>query len=59
APGVIKRVYEAYYAKVLVPDDELLRPDVVNMTPKTKELFELLFPDALHTIPKPAPSDRG
>ena len=44
APGVVKRVYEAWYAKVLVPDDELHRPDPANMTPKTKQLFELLFP---------------
>jgi hypothetical protein len=44
APGVVKRVYEAYYAKILVPDDELLRPAVSNMTPKTRELFEILFP---------------
>ncbi|MGB4912882.1 MAG: hypothetical protein WBO95_12305 [Candidatus Dechloromonas phosphoritropha] len=45
APGVVKRVYEAYYAKVLVSEDELLQPDTSNMTPKTKELFELLFPE--------------
>ena len=45
APGVVKRVYEAYYAKVLVSEDELLQPDTSNMTPRTKELFELLFPE--------------
>ena len=45
APGIVKRVYEAFYAKVLVPDEELLRPDVSNMTTRTKELFELLFPE--------------
>ena len=44
APGVVKRVYEAVYAKVLVPDEELLRPDPKNLTPRTRELFELLFP---------------
>lgn len=44
APGVVKRVYEAFYAKVLVPDEELLRPDPKNLTPKTKALFEILFP---------------
>ena len=48
SPGVVKRVYEAYYAKVLVPESELLRPDVSNMTPKTRELFELLFPEVIH-----------
>ena len=44
APGVIKRVYEAYYAKVLVDEGELLRPDPKNLTPKAKALFDLLFP---------------
>lgn len=44
APGVVKRVYEAVYAKVLVPDTELLRPEARNLTPKTKALFDLLFP---------------
>jgi hypothetical protein len=45
APGVVKRVYEAYYAKVLVPDEELLRPDPKNLSPKAKALFDVLFPD--------------
>jgi hypothetical protein len=27
APGIVKRVYEAWYAKVLVRENELLRPD--------------------------------
>lgn len=44
APGVVKRVYEAVYAKVLVPEEKLLRPDPENMTPATKALFDLLFP---------------
>ena len=44
APGVVKRVYEAFYAKVLVPDEELLRPDPKNLTPKAKALFDVLFP---------------
>lgn len=45
APGEVKRVYEAVYAKLLVSDVELLRPDPKNMTPKTGALFELLFPE--------------
>jgi hypothetical protein len=45
APGVVKRVYEAVYAKLLVSDDEVHRPDPRNMTPKTKALFDLLFPE--------------
>ncbi|MEP7154208.1 MAG: hypothetical protein ABI905_00440 [Betaproteobacteria bacterium] len=42
--GVIKRVYEALYAKVLVPDEELLVPDPENLSPRVRELFALLFP---------------
>jgi len=45
APGVVKRVYEAFYAKVLVPHEELLRPDPKNLSPRAKALFEVLFPD--------------
>lgn len=44
SPGVVKRVYEAFYAKVLVPDEQLLRPDPKNLSPKAKALFEVLFP---------------
>lgn len=43
APGVVKRVYEAVYAKLLVPDEQVLRPDPKNLTPKAKALYELLF----------------
>jgi hypothetical protein len=45
APGVVKRVYEAVYAKLLVPEEEVLRPDPKNLTPKARALFALLFPD--------------
>ena len=45
APGVVKRVYEAFYAKVLVPDEDLLRPDPKNLSPRAKALFDVLFPD--------------
>jgi hypothetical protein len=53
APGVVKRVYEAWYAKVLVPEDELLRPDPAKMTPRTRELFQLLFPHLLQANEPP------
>jgi hypothetical protein len=46
SPGVVKRVYQAVYAKLLVPEAEVLLPDPKNMTPRTKALFELLFGDA-------------
>jgi len=45
APGVVKRVYEAFYAKVLVPDEDLLRPDPKNLSPRARALFDVLFPD--------------
>jgi hypothetical protein len=41
---VIKRVYEAVYAKVLVPDDDLLRPDPEQFSPKARALFDVLVP---------------
>jgi GNAT superfamily N-acetyltransferase len=44
APGVVKRVFEAFYAKVLVPEEDLLRPDPKNLSPKARALFEVVFP---------------
>jgi len=43
APGVIKRVYEAVYIKVLAADASVLRPQPESMTPRTKALYEFLF----------------
>ena len=43
-PGVVKRVYEAIYAKVLVNEDDFARPRRSSMTPKTAALFDLLYP---------------
>lgn len=45
SPGVVKRVYEAVYAKLLVPEDEVLRPDPRNLTPRARILYALLFSD--------------
>lgn len=45
SPGVVKRVYQAVYAKLLVPESEILRPNPKNMTPKASALFALLFAD--------------
>jgi len=42
--GVVKRVYEAVYTKVLVPQEDLLRPNAGDMTPAAKALFDLLYP---------------
>jgi hypothetical protein len=44
ADGVVKRVYEALYAKLLVPHEEMLRPHAADMTPAAKALFDLLYP---------------
>lgn len=45
SPGVVKRVFEAYFAKILVPLDELHVPYQKNLTPQTLELFKTLFPE--------------
>ncbi|MDH5331595.1 MAG: hypothetical protein OEW27_16760 [Aquincola sp.] len=44
APGDIRRVFEGVYCKVLVPEDELVRPDPANLTPRARALFDVLFP---------------
>jgi hypothetical protein len=46
APGVVKRVYQAVYAKLLVPEDEVHWPDPKNLTPRAAGLFQLLFTKA-------------
>jgi hypothetical protein len=43
APGVIKRVYEAIYIKVLAADADVIRPQPESMTPRTKALYDFLF----------------
>lgn len=43
-PGVVKRVFEAVYARVLAPRASLLCPDPKQMTERTRRLFERLFP---------------
>ena len=42
-PGVVKRVYEAVYAKVLATDANILRPARHNLTSRTEALFDLIF----------------
>ena len=53
APGVVKRVYQAVYAKLLVAEDEVLRPDPKNLTPTARALFELLFPSEATALLQP------
>ena len=45
APGVVRRVYEAVYTKVLVDEASLLRPERHNLTPETLGLLQHLFPE--------------
>ncbi|MBL8519123.1 MAG: hypothetical protein JNK75_00495 [Betaproteobacteria bacterium] len=45
SPGVVKRVYQAVYAKLLVPESEIHWPDTRNMSPTARALYELLFAD--------------
>lgn len=42
SPGAVKRVFEAYYAKILVPLDELHVPDKKNLTQQTLALLHRL-----------------
>lgn len=45
APGIVKRVYQAVYAKVLAHPDQVHWPDPKNMSPRAKALYEMLFSD--------------
>jgi hypothetical protein len=42
--GEVKRVFEAVYAKLLVEDDDILRPRPENLTPTARALYEMMFP---------------
>lgn len=44
APGDVRRVFEGVYCKSLVAEDELVRPDPANLTPRARALFDVLFP---------------
>jgi hypothetical protein len=45
APECEKRVYEALYAKVLVPNEKILVPSKECLTENTQRLMRLLFPE--------------
>ena len=53
SPGVVKRVFEGVYTKVLVAEEELHRPDPANLTPKARALFDALFPQQTVSGDKP------
>lgn len=42
--GTVKRVLKAALGKDLVSADCILQPDSRNLTPKTRQMFELMFP---------------
>jgi hypothetical protein len=44
APDMVKRVYEAVYARVLVSGAGLHPPDRKNLTPLTQSFFDWMFP---------------
>ena len=46
-PGEVKRVFEAIYVKVLVTEQDFLRPSSEGMTPATRSLFKHLYPGRL------------
>ena len=47
SPGVVKRVYQAVYAKLLAPTESVHWPDPKNLSPRARALFELLFADSM------------
>lgn len=49
--GVVKRVFEAIYVKVLAARAELMHPDPEGMTPATRGLYELLYARGSSTWP--------
>lgn len=46
----VKRVFEAIYVKVLVTEQDFLRPSSEGMTPATRALFEHLYPGQLPAV---------
>ena len=42
-PGEPRRVYEAIYAKILATEDQVETPEMANLTPQTKRLFDFIF----------------
>jgi RimJ/RimL family protein N-acetyltransferase len=45
SPGVVKRVYQSVYAKLLVPPEHVHWPDPKNLSPRARTLFAQLFPE--------------
>jgi hypothetical protein len=47
APGIVKRVFEAVYAKVLAAEGNLLLPERRNLTDKTRSFFDFVFANGM------------
>lgn len=45
SPGVVKRVYQGVYAKLLVSPDRVHWPDPKCLSPRARSLFSLMFPE--------------
>lgn len=50
SPGVVKRVFEAVYCKVLVPEEDLVQPDPKNLTPRARALWEAISRDTAPSV---------
>jgi len=50
SPGVVKRVFEAVYCKVLVPEEDLVQPDPKNLTPRARALWEAICGDTAPAV---------
>ncbi|UGQ44569.1 hypothetical protein [Massilia endophytica] len=52
APGVVKRVYEAIYAKQLAPAEDFMIPEPEVLSQQGRALAEVLFPELLAPVPE-------
>jgi hypothetical protein len=52
-PGVVMRVFEAIYVKVLATQTELFHPGAQGMTEATRSLYELLYARGRRPPPRP------
>lgn len=50
SPGVVKRVFEAVYCKVLVPEEDLVHPDPENLTPRARALWDAICGDTASAL---------
>ena len=56
---LVKRVYEAVYAKVLAADCAMQKPRFENLTARTRRFFRLMFPEQSPRRAGAPPTDGG